>query len=41
MKRDKKDIIIALIYITAALILLNVLKELFGLDIAQAPRLGG
>lgn len=41
MKRDKQDIIIALIYITAALILLNVLKELFGLDIAQAPRLGG
>lgn len=41
MKRDKRDLIIALIYITAALILLNVLKELFGLDIAQAPRLGG
>lgn len=40
MKRDKKDIIIALIYITAALILLNILKEV-GLDIAQAPRLGG
>lgn len=41
MKRDKQDLIIALIYITAALILLNVLKELFGLDIAQVPRLGG
>lgn len=41
MKRNKLEIIIALIYITAALILLNVLKELFGLDIAQAPRLGG
>lgn len=41
MKRDKQDLIIALIYITAALILLNVLKELFGLDITQAPRLGG
>lgn len=40
MKRDKKDIIVALIYITAALILLNVLKEV-GLNIAQAPRLGG
>lgn len=41
MKRNKLEIIIALIYITAALILLNVLKELFGLDTAQAPRLGG
>ena len=41
MKRNKLEIIIALIYITAALILLNVLKELFGLNIAQAPRLGG
>ena len=41
MKRNTLEIIIALIYITAALILLNVLKELFGLDIAQAPRLGG
>lgn len=41
MKRDKQDLIIALIYITAALIILNILKEAFGLDIAQAPRLGG
>ena len=41
MKIDKHDLIIALIYITAAIILLNVLKEVFGLDIAQAPRLGG
>lgn len=41
MKIDKQDVIIALIYITAALILLNMLKEVFGLDIAQAPRLGG
>lgn len=41
MKIDKKDLIIALIYITAALTLLNILKEVFGLDIAQAPRLGG
>ena len=41
MKIDKQDLIIALIYITAAIILLNVLKEVFGLDIAQAPRLGG
>lgn len=40
MKRDKQNLIIALIYITAALILLNILKEV-GLDIAQAPRLGG
>lgn len=40
MKRDKKDIIVALIYITVALILLNILKDV-GLDIAQAPRLGG
>lgn len=37
----KQNLIIALIYITAALILLNTLKEVFGLDIAQAPRLGG
>ena len=37
----KQDLIIALIYITAALILLNILKGVFGLDIAQAPRLGG
>ena len=37
----KQNLIIALIYITAALILLNILKEAFGLDIAQAPRLGG
>lgn len=41
MKIDKQDVIITLIYITAALILLNILKEVFGLDIAQAPRLGG
>lgn len=41
MKIDKQDVIIALIYITATLILLNILKEVFGLDIAQAPRLGG
>ena len=41
MKIDKQDLIIALIYITAAIIFLNVLKEVFGLDIAQAPRLGG
>lgn len=37
----KQNLIIALIYITVALILLNILKEVFGLDIAQAPRLGG
>lgn len=37
----KQNLIIALIYITAALILLNILKEAFGLDIAQVPRLGG
>lgn len=37
----KQNLIIALIYITAALILLNILKGVFGLDIAQAPRLGG
>lgn len=37
----KQNLIIALIYITAALILLNILKVVFGLDIAQAPRLGG
>lgn len=41
MKRDKQGLFIALIYITAAIIFLNVLKEVFGLDIAQAPRLGG
>lgn len=41
MKIDKQDLIIALIYITAALILLNILKEVLGLDIAQAPKLGG
>lgn len=41
MKIDKQDLITALIYITAAIILLNILKEVFGLDIAQAPRLGG
>lgn len=41
MKIDKQALIIALIYITAALILLNILKEVFDLDIAQAPRLGG
>lgn len=41
MKINKQDLIIALIYITAAIILLNILKEVFGLDIAQAPRLGG
>lgn len=41
MRIDKQDVIIALIYITAALIILSILKELFGLDIAQAPRLGG
>lgn len=41
MKIDKKDLIIALIYITTALIILNILKDVFGLDIAQAPRLGG
>lgn len=37
----KQNLILALIYITAALIILNILKEVFGLDIAQAPRLGG
>lgn len=37
----KQNLIIALIYITAAIIFLNILKEVFGLDIAQAPRLGG
>ena len=37
----KQNLIIALIYITAALIVLNLLKEVFGLDVAQAPRLGG
>lgn len=37
----KQDLIIALIYITAALTLLNILKEGFGLDISQVPRLGG
>lgn len=37
----KQNLIIALIYITAALIFLNILKGLFGLDIAQVPRLGG
>ena len=37
----KQNLIIALIYITAALIILNLLKEVFGLDVAQAPRLGG
>lgn len=37
----KQDLIIALIYITAALIVLNILKEVFGLDVAQAPRLEG
>lgn len=37
----KQDLFIALIYITAALIILNLLKEVFGLDISQAPRLGG
>lgn len=37
----KQNLIIALIYITAALIFLNTLKEVFGLDIAQVPRLGG
>lgn len=41
MKINKQDLIIALIYVTAAIILLNILKEVFGLDIAQAPRLGG
>ena len=41
MKRDKSDLFIALIYITTALIILNILKEVFGLDISQAPRLGG
>lgn len=41
MKRDKQDLFIALIYITAALIILSILKEAFGLDISQAPRLGG
>lgn len=41
MKKDKQDLFIALIYITAALIILNLLKEVFGLDVAQAPRLGG
>jgi hypothetical protein len=37
----KQNLIIALIYITAALIILNILKEAFGLDIDQVPRLGG
>lgn len=41
MKIDKQDLIIASIYITAAIIFLNVLKEVFGLDISQVPRLGG
>lgn len=41
MKRNKQDLFIALIYITAALIILNILKEVLGLDVAQAPRLGG
>lgn len=41
MKRNEQGLFIALIYITAALIILNILKEVFGLDIAQAPRLGG
>ncbi len=41
MKRNKQGLFITLIYITAAIILLNILKEVFGLDIAQAPRLGG
>ena len=41
MKRNKQGLFIALIYITAALIILNILKEVFDLDIAQAPRLGG
>lgn len=41
MKRDKQDLFIALIYITVALIILNILKEVFGLDISQVPRLGG
>lgn len=38
MKRDKQDLFIALIYITAALIILNILKEVFGLDTSQVPR---
>ena len=38
---DKQDLIIAFIYITAALIILSFLKEVFGLDVAQVPRLGG
>lgn len=37
----KQNSLIALIYITAALIILSILKDVFGLDIAQAPRLGG
>jgi hypothetical protein len=37
----KQNLIIALIYITTALIILDILKDVFGLDIAQAPRLGG
>lgn len=41
MKIDKQDVIIVLIYITAALIILSILKKVFGSDIAQAPRLGG
>lgn len=41
MKRNEQCLFIALIYITAALIILSILKEVFGLDIAQAPRLGG
>lgn len=41
MKRDKQDLFIALIYITAVLIILNILKGVFGLDISQVPRLGG
>lgn len=41
MKIDKQDLIIALIYITAALIILSILKDVFGLDIVQVPRLGG
>lgn len=34
----KQNLIIALIYITAALIILSILKGVFGLDIAQAPK---
>lgn len=36
----KEKIFIAIVYITAALILLHIAREMLGLDISQAPRLG-